>query len=108
MGGRVAEEIIFGDVTNGASGDIRMATGIARKMVCEWGMSERLGMVEYGEHDDFVFLGRDISRSRAYSEATAQEIDREVKGLCDDSYQRAMKVTHAPQRYFDRDRKSAA
>ena len=69
-----------------------MATGIARKMVCEWGMSERLGMVEYGEHEDYVFLGRDISRSRAYSEATAQEIDREVKRLCDDSYQRALKV----------------
>jgi cell division protease FtsH len=92
MGGRVAEEMTFGDVTSGASGDIRMATGIARKMVCEWGMSERLGMVEYGEHDDFVFLGRDISRSRAYSEATAQEIDREVKRLCDDAYQRAMKA----------------
>lgn len=92
MGGRVAEEMIFGDVTSGASGDIRMGTGIARKMVCEWGMSERLGMVEYGEHDDFVFLGRDISRSRAYSEATAQEIDREVKRLCDDAYQRALKA----------------
>jgi cell division protease FtsH len=92
MGGRVAEELIFGDVTNGATGDIRMATGIARKMVCEWGMSERLGMVEYGEHEDYVFLGRDISRSRAYSEATAQEIDREVKGLCDHSYQRALAV----------------
>src|SRR6516164_5773335 len=92
MGGRVAEEIIFGDVTNGATGDIRMATGIARKMVCEWGMSERLGMVEYGEHEDYVFLGRDIARSRAYSESTAQEIDREVKRLCDDAYQRAMKV----------------
>src|ERR1700740_2945019 len=92
MGGRVAEEMIFGDVTSGASGDIRMATGIARKMVCEWGMSERLGMVEYGEHEDYVFLGRDIARSRAYSESTAQEIDREVKRLCDDSYQRAMKI----------------
>jgi cell division protease FtsH len=96
MGGRVAEEMIFGDVTSGASGDIRMATGIARKMVCEWGMSERLGMVEYGEHEDYVFLGRDIARSRAYSEATAQEIDREVKRLCDDAYQRAMK--HLTQR----------
>jgi cell division protease FtsH len=92
MGGRVAEEMVFGDVTSGASGDIRMATGIARKMVCEWGMSERLGMVEYGEHEDYVFLGRDIARSRAYSEATAQEIDREVKRLCDDAYQRAMKL----------------
>ena len=92
IGGRVAQEIVFGDLTNGANGEIRMATGIARKMVCERGMSERLGMVEYGEHEDYVFLGRDIARSRAYSEATAQEIDREVKRLCDDSYQRAIKV----------------
>src|SRR6516162_8184107 len=92
MGGRVAEELIFGDVTSGASGDIRMATGTARKMVCEWGMSERLGMVEYGEHEDYVFLGRDISRARAYSEATAQEIDHEVKRLCDDAYQKALEL----------------
>ncbi len=55
-------------------------------------MSERLGMVEYGEHEDYVFLGRDIARSRAYSEATAQEIDREVKRLCDDAYQKALRV----------------
>jgi cell division protease FtsH len=95
MGGRVAEDIIFGDVTSGASGDIRMGTGLARKMVCEWGMSERLGMVEYGEHEDYVFLGRDISRSRAYSEATAQEIDHEVKRLCDEAYQKALEIlTH--------------
>ena len=59
MGGRVAEEIIFGDITNGARGDIRGATAIARRMVCEWGMSEKMGMVEYGEHEDYVFLGRD-------------------------------------------------
>ncbi len=90
MGGRVAEEIIFGDVTSGARGDIQMATRLARKMVCEWGMSEKMGMVEYGEHEDYVFLGRDLSRARDYSEATAQEIDREVRKLCDDAYQRAM------------------
>ena len=66
MGGRVAEEIIFGDITNGARGDIRGATAIARRMVCEWGMSEKMGMVEYGEHEDYVFLGRDISRARDY------------------------------------------
>ncbi len=60
MGGRVAEEIVFGDVTSGARGDIGQATAIARKMVCEWGMSEKMGMVEYGEHDDYVFLGRDL------------------------------------------------
>jgi cell division protease FtsH len=89
MGGRIAEELIFGDVTNGARGDISQASAIARKMVCEWGMSERLGMVDYGEHEDFVFLGRDINRSRSFSEATAQEIDREVKKLCDDAYTRA-------------------
>jgi cell division protease FtsH len=67
-----------------------MATRLARKMVCEWGMSEKMGMVEYGEHEDYVFLGRDLSRQRDYSEATAQEIDREVRKLCDDAYQRAM------------------
>ncbi len=92
MGGRVAEEIVFGDVTSGARGDIKMATGLARKMVCEWGMSEKMGMVEYGEHEDYVFLGRDISRARDYSEATAQEIDREVRKLCDDAYSRAKRI----------------
>ncbi len=92
MGGRVAEELIFGDVTSGAAGDIRMATWYARKMVCQWGMSEKLGMVEYGDHEDYVFLGRDLGRARDYSEATAQEIDREVKKLCDDAYQRAQEL----------------
>ena len=89
MGGRVAEEITFGDVTTGAVGDIRMATSRARKMVCEWGMSEKMGMVEYGQHEDYVFLGRDISKNRDYSEATSQEIDREVRRLCDDAYAQA-------------------
>jgi cell division protease FtsH len=89
MGGRVAEEIAFGDITNGARGDIKGATAIARRMVCEWGMSEKLGMVEYGEHEDYVFLGRDISRARDYSEATAEQIDQEVRKLLDDAYQTA-------------------
>ncbi len=89
MGGRVAEEIVFGDVTNGASSDIRHATSIARRMVCEWGMSEKMGMVEYGQHEDYVFLGRDLNKSRDYSEATAQEIDKEVRRLCDEAYARA-------------------
>ncbi len=99
MGGRVAEEIVFGDVTSGARGDIKQATGMARKMVCEWGMSEKLGMVEYGEHDDYVFLGRELSKARDYSEATAQEIDREVRKLCDDAYTRATELltTHRDQ-----------
>ncbi len=92
MGGRVAEEIVFGDVTSGARGDIQMATRLARKMVCEWGMSEKMGMVEYGEHEDYVFLGRDISRARDYSEATAEQIDQEVRKLVDDAYARATEI----------------
>jgi cell division protease FtsH len=92
MGGRVAEEVVFGDVTNGARGDIGQATDIARRMVCEWGMSERMGMVEYGEHEDYVFLGREMHKNRNYSEATAQEIDSEVRSLCDNAYTRAKKL----------------
>ncbi len=95
MGGRVAEELVFGDVTNGARGDIGQATNIARKMVCEWGMSERLGMVDYSEGEEHVFLARDISRARNFSEVTAQEIDREVKKLCDDAYARARNLISA-------------
>ncbi len=95
MGGRVAEEIVFGDVTSGARGDIQMATRLARKMVCEWGMSDKMGMVEYGEHEDYVFLGRDISRARDYSEATAEQIDREVRKLVDDAYGRATEILTA-------------
>ncbi len=101
MGGRVAEELVFGDVTNGARGDIKGATQIARRMVCEWGMSEKMGMVEYGEHEDYVFLGRDISRARDYSEATAEEIDREVRKLIDDSYARAKTALSARRDNLD-------
>ncbi len=89
MGGRVAEDIVFGDVTSGARGDIKQATGIARKMVCQWGMSDRLGMIEYGEGDEHLFLARDFTRMRDYSEATAQAIDQEVKLLIDEAYRRA-------------------
>jgi cell division protease FtsH len=92
MGGRVAEEIVFGDVTNGARGDINQATNIARRMVCEWGMSEKMGMVEYGEHEEHVFLARDMGRGRNYSESTAQAIDAEVRRLCDEAYARAKEL----------------
>lgn len=100
MGGRVAEEIKFGDVTTGASGDIRMATNQARKMVCEWGMSEELGMVEYGSNQEHLFLARDMgSSTRDYSEATAQKIDAEVKALIDNAYNKAREliVAHREQ-----------
>ena len=87
--GRIAEELFTGDFSTGASGDIKQMTRLARKMVCEWGMSEKLGMLEYGEHEDHVFLPRDMGRTRDYSEATAQEIDREVRRIVDEAYARA-------------------
>ena len=92
MGGRVAEEIVFGDVTNGAGGDIKMATDVARKMVCQWGMSEDLGMVEYGDHQEHTFLARDMTASRSYSENTAQKIDNEVKRFIDTAYNKAREL----------------
>jgi cell division protease FtsH len=92
MGGRVAEEIFLGDVSTGASGDIRMATNSVKNMVCRWGMSEKLGMVEYGDHDDYVFLGREISRSRGYSEDTARQIDAEVLRITNEAYERAKQI----------------
>jgi len=92
MGGRVAEEIKFKDVASGAMGDIRQATSIARKMVCSWGMSEKMGMVEYGDEESAVFLARDVSRSRNYSEHTAQLIDEEVKRLIDEAYAKATEL----------------
>lgn len=88
MGGRVAEEIQFGDVTNGASGDIRMASRIARSMVCNWGMSEQLGMIEYGESENSTFP----ARSRNYSDAMAQKIDEEVKRFIDEAYAHAKEI----------------
>jgi cell division protease FtsH len=101
MGGRVAEEIQFGDVTNGAMGDIRQATSIARNMVCAWGMSEKMGMVEYSDGDQAVFLARDLGRSRGYSGATAQKIDEEVKRLIDEAYQKAKDILLAQKDKLD-------
>ena len=92
MGGRIAEEMFIGDISSGASGDIRMATVYAKKMVCEWGMSEKLGMVQYGDHSDYVFLGRDMSRSKDYSEETAREIDKEVLRIVSDGYNQAKQL----------------
>jgi cell division protease FtsH len=92
MGGRIAESFHSDDVSNGASGDIRQATSLARHMVCEWGMSDKLGMVEYGEGDSPVFLARDMTKSRNYSEETARVIDAEIKRFIDDAYQTAERI----------------
>lgn len=92
MGGRIAEAFHSDDVSNGASGDIRQATALARHMVCEWGMSDQLGMVEYGEGDSPVFLARDMAKSRNYSEETARVIDSEIKRFIDDAYETATRI----------------
>lgn len=92
MGGRIAESFHSDDVSNGASGDIRQATSLARHMVCEWGMSDKLGMVEYGEGDSPVFLARDMTKSRNYSEETARVIDAEIKRFIDDAYGTAERI----------------
>ncbi len=94
MGGRVAEELVFGPdrVSNGASGDIKAATNIARTMVTEWGMSDRLGMIAYGDNSQEVFLGHSVTQNKNVSEATAQEIDSEVKLIIDAAYSGAKKL----------------
>jgi cell division protease FtsH len=92
MGGRIAESFHSDDVSNGASGDIRQATSLARHMVCEWGMSDLLGMVEYGEGDSPVFLARDMNKSRNYSEETARVIDSEIKKFIDEAFAEAKRI----------------
>ncbi|MEQ1755608.1 MAG: ATP-dependent zinc metalloprotease FtsH [Micropepsaceae bacterium] len=94
MGGRVAEEIILGydKVTSGASGDIQMATGLARSMVTKWGMSEKLGPLLYAQNEEEVFLGHSVSRTQNISEATAQIIDEEVKRLVEEAYEKARRI----------------
>ncbi|HEY2133607.1 MAG TPA: ATP-dependent zinc metalloprotease FtsH [Acetobacteraceae bacterium] len=94
MGGRAAEEIVFGadNVSNGASGDIKMATNQARMMVTEWGMSDKLGMIAYGDNSQEVFLGHSVTQNKNVSEVTAREIDAEMKGIIDNAYARAKHI----------------
>ncbi|CVI65533.1 ATP-dependent zinc metalloprotease FtsH [Eubacteriaceae bacterium CHKCI004] len=92
MGGRIAEELIFNDVTTGASQDIKSVTATARAMITQYGMSENLGFINYEENSDEVFLGRDLGHSRSFSEEVASQIDREVKKLVDDCYADAKRI----------------
>ena len=89
LGGRVAEELVLNHMTTGAGNDIERATAIVRKMVCEWGMSEKLGPLNYGKNEEHIFLGREIGRHRDFGENTAQEIDEELRKLITDCYDRA-------------------
>jgi cell division protease FtsH len=92
FGGRVAEELVFGHMTTGAGDDIDKATELARKMVCEWGMSRELGPMTFGRREEQVFLGRDFTHQKDYSEHTAIEIDREVRRIIDEAYQNARQL----------------
>jgi cell division protease FtsH len=92
LGGRAAEKLVLGDLSTGAGNDIEKATKLARKMVCEWGMSDRLGPLTYGEKQEEIFLGREIGMHRDYSETTAREIDEEVKRIVDAAETRAESI----------------
>ena len=92
LGGRIAEEIIFGDITTGASSDIKKATRAARDMVMKYGMSDNIGVINYDSDDDEVFIGRDLAHTKSHSELVAGEIDKEVKGIIDDCYTKAKTI----------------
>ena len=92
LGGRVAEEIIFGDITTGASNDIKRATATAKSMVMKYGMSDRLGLISYGDDDDEVFIGRDLAHTRSYSEDVAKAIDEEIRRIIGECHDQAKKI----------------
>ncbi|MCF7853818.1 MAG: ATP-dependent zinc metalloprotease FtsH [Candidatus Pacebacteria bacterium] len=98
MGGRIAEILVCKDVTTGAAMDLKQATEISRRMVCEWGMSEKLGPLSYGHREEHIYLGRDITRSEDYSEETAREIDTEIRAILDRAHQRARNIL---EEHFD-------
>lgn len=101
LGGRVAEEIRFGDVTTGASNDLEQVTNMARMMITQWGMSESLGPIQYGEREEMVFLGRGIAETRNYSDKVAQEIDEEVRKLVDEAHWRCHEILELYQDRLD-------
>ncbi|MBM4458820.1 MAG: cell division protein FtsH, partial [Chloroflexi bacterium] len=101
MGGRVAEEEVFGDVTTGASNDLERVTALARKMVTQFGMSDALGPQTFGEKEELVFLGREIGEQRNYSEEVAEAIDREVRRLVEEAYGRAREIIRSYRAKLD-------
>ncbi len=92
LGGRVAEELIFNEVTTGAGNDLEEATDMARKMVCEWGMSEKLGPRSYAKKEEHIFLGREITQQRSYSESTAAIIDNEMKKIIKENHKKVLNL----------------
>jgi cell division protease FtsH len=92
MGGRAAEELVLNSQTTGAGNDIERSTEIARKMVCEWGMSEKLGPLAFGQKEEQIFLGREFTQHRDYSEDTARLIDNEIRGIVTQGHERAKEI----------------
>ncbi len=101
LGGRVAEELVFDDITTGASQDIKQATSIARAMVTKYGMSEKIGLINYGSDDEEVFIGRDLAHTRSYGEQVAGQIDAEVKRIVDECYAKAKELINANRKVLD-------
>jgi cell division protease FtsH len=102
LGGHVAEELVFGDTTTGASNDIEKATSLARAMVTQYGMSEALGPLTFGKKEEMIFLGREIAEQRNYSDEVAAKIDAEVRGIIDKGYERATEVLNEHRAVLDR------
>ena len=102
LGGRVAEELVFDDITTGASQDIKQATKLARDMVKKYGMSDNVGLICYGDDDDEVFIGRDLAHTRGYSEGVASVIDQEVKKIIDDAYTKAKEMITSYRSVLDK------
>ena len=102
LGGRIAEEIIFKDITTGASSDIKKATKVARRMVTRFGMSENIGVICYDDDDDEVFIGRDLAHAKAHSEAISGQIDKEVKAIIDECYSKAKELIHQHEKVLHR------
>ena len=108
LGGRIAEELTTGDITTGAGNDLERATDLARRMVCEWGMSDSMGPLTFGKKEEQIFLGREIAQHQDYSEDTALKIDAEVKRIVTDNYERATAHPHRAQGAADRHRRRPA
>ena len=101
LAGRAAEELVFEDITTGAADDLEKATNLARSMVTQWGMSDKLGPQTFGDKEELIFLGREISEQRDYSEAVAEKIDAEVRKLVDDAYTTAVGILKQYRKELD-------
>jgi cell division protease FtsH len=101
MGGRAAEEEVFGDITSGAGDDLKQATQMARRMVCQWGMSKEIGLVVFKKGEPHPFLGRELTEERDYSEATARKIDEGVQHIIDECFKKSQNILQENRQKLD-------